>query len=295
MKVLVIGASGFIGSHVYSHALAAGHQVLGTRCAKQRNGLAPFDLARDRLADLAHGFLETSDRKVCVVCAAISQIDRCYREREVTRVVNVVGTCRLLDDLAAHGVKPVFLSTGSVYDGTVGYYDESPPWCPMNEYGRQKAAVEAHIRERVPAAAVLRLDKVVGDHPAEKHLFSEWHAALSAGRPLVCIRGQIFSPTLVDDVARTAVLAASLDLKGVYNVANPEFFSREELAAQFALAMGAKTEIVSKPQAEFQFAELRPLKSYLDATKLILATGMRFTSVREMFQRFQDHLRERGA
>lgn len=287
MRFLIIGASGFIGSHIFRYARSVGHDVVGTRCGSIRPELVRFDLLHERISDcVARGYFEASPPVFAVICAAISQIDRCCQEREVSTVVNVVNTIRLIEDLKSRGAKAVFISTGSVYDGTAGYYDESRPPCPMNEYGRHKAAVEAFIGENVPDALVLRLDKIVGDDPAEKHLFSEWRQLVAANRPIVCIQGQLFSPTLVDDVARAAILSCELGLNGIYNVANPEFFSREELAQQFVSALDRKAEIVSKPQTAFTFLEHRPLKSYLDATKFTARTGMRFTSMREVFRSF---------
>lgn len=104
--------------------------------------------------------------------------------------------------------------------------------------------------------------------------------------PITCIQGQVFSPTLVDDVAKAIVLSCELGLHGVYNMANTEFFSREELARQFVAALGGEAVVVAKPQEDFNFLDPRPLKSYLDSTRFLKATGMRFTSMREVFNAF---------
>jgi dTDP-4-dehydrorhamnose reductase len=287
MKFLVIGASGFIGRHILHRLVAAGHAALGTQTASKDPKLIEFDLLRDRIAPcLPADFVRNEARGFAVICAALSQIDRCLRERDVSYAINVTHTIQLIQDVKAMGLQPVFLSTGSVYDGSIGYYDEAPLHCPINEYGRHKAAVETFIRDHVPSAVVLRLDKVVGDDPRENHLFSEWYSALAQNQPLVCIEGQLFSPTLVDDIGRALELTCERGLLGVYNVANPEFFSRDELARQFVLALGKKREVACKPQSFFNFCDPRGLKSYLDSTKFITTTGFRFTSMREVMKNF---------
>lgn len=287
MKFLIIGASGFIGRHILRQAVAAGHQAVGTQSGSRQSSLITFDLLHQRIGDcLPSSFLKDDGPVFGVICAALSQIDRCLRERALSYAINVTNTTRLIEDFRKLGIKTVFMSTGSVYDGKVGYYNEEPSHCPINEYGRHKAAIETYIREQVPEAFVTRLDKVVGDDPRENHPFTEWHQAMTQGRPIVCIEGQLFAPTHVDDVAKAIVLGCERGLQGVYNVANPEFFTRDELARQFVLAMGQKTEVVCKSQNEFSFADPRGLKSYLDSTKFIKATGMRFTSMRETMQNF---------
>ena len=287
MRFLVIGASGFVGRHVLRHCQSAGHPVIGTQSAMKHPHLVKFDLQQDRIGDcLTRSFCDARGRAFAVICAGIHQVDRCVRERELSHYVNVINTIQLLWDLESLGIMPVFFSSGFVFDGSTGNYSEGSAPCPINEYGRQKVVVEKFMREKMPGALVLRLDKVIGDDPAEFHLFTEWRSAVAEQRPVVCIQGQVFSPTLASDVARAIILACERGLSGVYNVANPEFFSRADLAREFLRAMAAEVEVIELPQETLGFSDLRPLKTYLDPHKFSNATGMRFTPVREAVERF---------
>jgi dTDP-4-dehydrorhamnose reductase len=288
VKLLIVGASGFIGRQAIEFARISRTPAVGTRATSGDGDLVRFDLATDRIADcLPRDFLEDESPVCAAVFASICQLDRCRRERETSYLVNVTKTIGLLDDLARLGMKPVFISSSYVFDGETGYYSEESTPNPVNEYGRQKLEVEQYIAANLPGALVLRLDKIVGDNPHTQHLFSEWDRCLDEGRPITCIEGQVLSPTLAGDVARALLIAATtLDMSGLYHVANPEFFSREDLARQFALATGREAAIISKPLEEFPFDDPRPLKSYLDGSKFTLATGMRFTSMSETFARF---------
>ena len=287
MKFLIIGASGFVGRHALSYVSALGYEALGTRSRDEGDGLLRFDLLEHRIKDrMPPSWLETGEPVFGVIAAAITQIDRCLRERELSGRVNVDGTIRLVEDLAALGVKPVYLSSSFVYDGSVGYYPEDAPCSPVSVYGEQKAAVERHLREHRPEALILRLDKLVGDEPSERHLFAEWWRWMNEGHPITCIQDQVFAPTFVTDIAKAIVLGCGRGLSGVYHVANPEFFTRAELASQFVLAARGETSIVCRSQAALNFLDRRPLRSYLDSTKFVTATGMRFTSMREVFTAF---------
>lgn len=291
MRFLIVGASGFVGRHALAYVRSLGYAALGTQSRDGQPGLITFDLLRHRISHrIPPAFFENDEPVIGVICAAVTQIDRCAKEQETSYKVNVERTIQLIHDLTALGAKPIFLSSSFVYDGAVGYYGEDYPHSPVSAYGRHKSTVERYLQEHLPDVLVLRLDKIVGDDPSEHHLFSEWYHWVSEGRPITCIEDQVFSPTFVTDVAGAIVASCGEGLSGVYNVAGSEFFSRVELARQFVLALGRDADIVCKSQAALKFLDLRPLKSYLDSTKFVKATGMRFTSMREVFQVFRQHL-----
>ena len=292
MRFLVIGASGFVGWHVLTHVRALGYEALGTASSQTAGGLLPFDLTRDRIEErVPASWWGRGGLAIGVIASAVTQIDRCAQELQLARQVNVDGTIRLINDLVGCGVKPIYLSSSFVFDGSLGYYPDDFPHSPISEYGRHKSEVERYMRERVAEGLTLRLDKIVGDDPAERHLFSEWWGWITSGRPILCIDGQVISPTLVDDIARAVVRGCERGLRGVLNAANPEFFSREELARQFLAAVGREAEVVCQSQEALGFQDLRPLRSYLDSSQFVGATGMRWTPMRQVFTRFMERLR----
>jgi len=287
VKFVVVGASGFIGRCMLDHVRNEGFDAVGTRASAADENLLRFDLNSDRIADcLPAGFFVEGVPVYAAVFACVCQLDRCRRERETSYRINVRQTIQLLDDLAQLGAKPVFISSSYVHDGRTGYYTEESPPSPINEYGQHKLEVEQYIDKHLPQALVLRLDKIVGDEPTTSHLFTEWYRWIDEGRSITCIADQILSPTLSTDVARAVVAGCEQELNGLYNVANTEFIERAELARQFAAICGREAAIVSKPMDAFNFDDARPLKSYLDSSKFIRATGMRFTTMRETMEAF---------
>lgn len=290
MKFLIIGASGFIGRHVLNYIKSSGCEAIGTQSGSKYKDLKTFDLLKHRIKkQIEPSFFDTDEQIIGIICASISQIDRCFQDKKISYTVNVKNTIRLIQDMDALKIKPVFLSSSFVYDGTVGYYnEESHPLSPVSEYGRHKVEVENFIRSESSNTLIFRLDKIVGDDPLENHLLSECYRIVKKKQPIICIEGQLFSPTFVNDVAKAIVLSCQFKLSGVYNLANPEFFSRDELVRQFIVALGENAEIICKSQNDLNFLDMRPPKSYLDSTRFIKKTGMRFTSMREVFKNFID-------
>lgn len=289
MRFFIVGASGFIGSHVLNYFKEKDYEVIGTQNGSHKPGLVTFNLLEHQLEEkIDSKFFKTDEKVFGVICAALSQIDRCLTEKKISYKINVKHTIQLINDMKKINVSPVFLSTSCVYNGDLGYYNEESHHDPINEYGRQKEVVEQFLLNNVPDVLILRLDKIVSDDITGKHLFSDWRRKIQENQPIICFE-QLFSPTFVKDIAEAIIKGCQCNLSGAYNVANPEFFTRVELAKQFMAAAGKKTDIILKPQNEFNFADRRIKNSYLDSTKFRKETGIRFTSMREVFNSFIDH------
>ncbi|HVZ23112.1 MAG TPA: sugar nucleotide-binding protein [Vicinamibacterales bacterium] len=295
MRVLVIGASGFVGRHILRGARAAGHESIGTQSIDRGGELLPFDLARDRLSNrVPQRWLEAGPFWV-IIAGAIPQPERCRAERDLAFATNVSGTMQAIRDAVSLGAIPVFLSSSFVFDGKRGGYGDHDARAPISEYGRHKARVEEFIEQEVPTALTLRLDKMVSDDPTEHHLLSEWWGLGSAGVPIRCVADQDFSVTLVDDVARGVLCGCERHLSGTYNLASPQHFLRLDLAKTFLEMAGFSVPVFPVSQAELGFSELRSEKSWLDSSAFVRATELTFTNVHTVCASFLDRVRHHFA
>lgn len=290
MKLVVIGASGYIGEYCYYYLKSRGYTVLGTQFRSRSPEWVTFDLSYDTITSvIGKSFGAGNEKTFALIFAAFSQVERCFREKKESRLVNVDGTIRLLHDLVALGITPVYISTSAVYDGVTGDYNEENPPNPHTEYGQQKFAVEKFIRGNIPQALVFRLDKIVGDIPSERNFLSEWYNLLKREQPILCL-DNIISPTYIEDIARSIIISCEKNLEGIYHLANTEIFRREELARQFASTLGREGQIKLISEKELGFSEFRPPKTFLNSTKFIKATGFKFTPMQEVFARFKRNL-----
>jgi len=161
MKVLVTGASGFIGHHLIRHLLARGDRVRAAAGPDtppdRRSRLEGLDV---RAGDIREpGFCREAceDMDAVVHCAAVVGIT----DREQTiRSVNVDGTLRIVEAAAAAGASRVIhLSTATVVGSVEGPpVDSTAPLRPGNAYARSKADSEVRA---LAAAADLDLDLAV--------------------------------------------------------------------------------------------------------------------------------------
>lgn len=290
-RFLVVGASGFIGSHLLGLIRSRDYRVVGTQSAQRSPNLTKFRLGEDGILDcLDSSFMKTEDPLVAVHCATYGTLDRCRVDREASWRVNVQATQQAMRSLDGAGFRQVFLSTSFVFDGATGCYSEEDQCAPISDYGRQKLEMERWIQQNLVDCLVLRLDKVFGSDPKEAHLLSEWWRLALGGHPIVCIKGQFLSPTLVDDVARGILCACEHRLSGLYHLAGCEHFHRDDLARQFLKTVGKRVDVLEATHEELGLADRRPERSCLDSSKFNRETDFEYTSLKEAFRTFADLL-----
>lgn len=286
----MIGASGFIGREIYDYSKNEGYDTIGTQYSGSFKDLIRFDLTSQKIYKVIPNEFLKNDDIFAVICSAIPKIDKCKKDINKSYELNVLKTIKLIDDLTMLGIKFIFLSSEAIYDGEKGYYDESNLPNPINEYGRQKVEVENYINSNTSNNLIFRLSMIVGDQVKQGHLFYDWYKCINKHIPIECIKGQIFSPTYVKDIAKAVIYAFEKNLIGTYNVSNSEYFLRAELAKQFSIIMQKNINIISKDLQEFDFLDKRALKTYLNGFKFKTDTKIEFTSVKEIINKFHDNI-----
>ena len=189
MPVLIVGGTGYIGSHAVRGLVQAGHDVwVYDNLSQGHAESVPAErLIRGELADRAGLEAALRAHKIDAVMhfAAFASVPESVAEPAKYYQNNLVGTLTLLDAMRAAGVgKIVFSSTAAVYGvpEAVPIPEESPKQ-PINPYGFTKLAMEHALADYARAYglgyAVLRYfnacgaaeDATIGeDHTPESHL-----------------------------------------------------------------------------------------------------------------------------
>jgi GDP-4-dehydro-6-deoxy-D-mannose reductase len=155
VRLLVTGASGFVGGHLCDFLVQSGHEV----ATLSRDGVVDepvdvCDFAAVRSSVAAHrpqGIIHLAG--IAYVPEAEGDEDRAHR-------VNVDGTRNLLDAAADVGARVLFVSSGAVYGDGGG---SSPPFCersplaPRGVYARTKADAEAECIARNGRQPIVRV------------------------------------------------------------------------------------------------------------------------------------------
>ena len=163
MRVLVTGASGFVGGHACRELLERGHEVTAL---VRRPGSAPAgvsemrgDLGSSNSAALAEPVATAAPDCVIHLAAEIAS----QRSAKRIKAVNVDGTRRLVDACVAAGSpRFVFASTVVTGDAHGALLDERSELPVETAYGRSKQEGERLVRESGLPTAIVRPSHVYG-------------------------------------------------------------------------------------------------------------------------------------
>jgi nucleoside-diphosphate-sugar epimerase len=245
VRVLVTGASGFVGGALSPQLQEHGHEVfaLVRRPGSEPAGTQPLSGDLADAAALQAAVREAQPECVVHLAAEIAS----QRSEQKLQAVNVDGTRRLIDACLQADARPriVFCSTVVTGDPHGGVLTEDAPLPVETPYGRSKQEGERIVLESGLPAVVVRPSHVYGPGGWYAH---ELIARLrQPGRLAVIGSGQnVWDVVHVDDVAAALVLAAEQAPAGaIYHVADDEpvtFGSFMEQTAQ-ALGTGAPRHI----------------------------------------------------
>jgi nucleoside-diphosphate-sugar epimerase len=206
MRVLVTGASGFLGGAVSRLLLERGHEVfaLVRRPGSEPAGTTAVSGDLTDATRLTEALATARPDAVIHLAAEIAS----QRSEEKVREVNVEGTKRLVTAcLAAGRPRLVFTSTVVTGDAHGALLTEDAPLPVTTPYGRSKQEGERIVLESGLPAVVVRPSHVYG--PGGWYVADLVARLRQPGRFAVIGRGEnLWDVVHVDDVAAACVAAA---------------------------------------------------------------------------------------
>ncbi len=292
MKILVMGATGFVGSYLMERAIAEGHEVLGT---SYNPTIEPRDWAafQDRVVrcdiryrEQTSQVIESFRPDVVYLLSAQSYPALSWTAPAETLDTNVVGTTNVFESIRAAGIDPVVVvACSSAQYGEVAAEDipvkESHPLRPLHPYGISKVATEmlalqywANWRIRSVCARIFNTTgaRKSGDVCAD---LTQRVARIEAGQiaPVLKVGNQDTWRAITDvrDLATALELLAAKGEPGeVYNISGARTYQIRDIVER---VVGAARVPVS---VETDQALLRPSDEKVifgDSSRLVERTG----------------------
>jgi len=268
MKLLVTGASGFLGWNICNHA-QKDFEIFGTVFSNplEINGVNIISLDLTNFKDLKRIFKEVGPDGV-IHTAAESRPAFCQTSPAESNKINVKATINLAGLCADREIPFVFTSTDLVFDGHNAPYRESDPVSPINIYGEQKVIAEENVMDRYSASAVCRMPMMFGlSSPAYPTFFQQTVRALKEGRELTLFTDEFRTPISGYTAARGLLLALK-KVQGILHLGSRERISRYDFGRLIAELMGCTMEkIIACKQNDVQLNVPRAADLTLDSTR----------------------------
>lgn len=269
-RLLVTGASGFLGGHLCDRAISLRSpqwQVTGTYWRGAVVSIPGMDwvaldltnlsMLKDRLAEL--------NPDAIVHLAALSQPNACQTQPELSYQINVLASWAIAEFCAQRQIPLVFTSSEQVFDGLNPPYCETDRPSPINLYGEHKLAAEQGIAERYGLAAIARMPLMYGFRPGSVSFVQPFLERLRTGVVLEVFVDEVRMPVYGDDAADGLLMLLDREFSGLIHLGGPEALSRYDMAQQLVAVFNIpNAQVQPCSQADVVMAAARPLNLMMD-------------------------------
>ena len=276
-KILVLGGNSLVGRHLC--AALGPERVVATWHRHPLDGGIQFDARTQGLDEI----VDVPDRfSHAVILFAIPNPDACMRDPEGSQRLNVDRTVSLLEQLHKHNISAVFASSEYVNGDDRGDYTEEDPVSPLTLYGRQKSAIESHLRKTYENALIVRLGRVVGTERGDGTLLTAWAEELTQNCAIRCAEDQFFSPVSLATVSEAICRLVEQNHCGLFNVCGRDGLSRfamlQQLIRVWRTRFNYGGELTRCSIDDFPTSEPRHHNTTMLPDKLIATTGLTIPS-----------------
>lgn len=274
IRIAVTGTNGQVARSLVERAAATDFAVTCiSRPALDLSALDGVDLA---------AALGAPD--VLVSAAAYTDVNRAESEPDLADLINARAPGLLAEFASTRGIPFVHLSTDYVFDGTKPTpYTERDPVCPINAYGRSKAAGERAVAARHPQHVILRTSWIYS--PFNRNFVRTMLDLARKQNEVRVVADQIGHPTAAADIAdgiltvvQNLVTGRGDERYGTFHLAADGTASWAEFAAAVFAASaeqgGPSARVVPIASAEYQTPARRPANSRLDCTTIKRVHGV---------------------
>lgn len=286
-KVLIIGASGFLGNKL-REVFSKEFQVYGTYYSNPIKDLIQLDI-RDEVK--VNGLIEEINPDIILLTAAITNVDLCEKDRDLAEAVNHKGVETIVK--YSKNRKLIYYSTDSVFDGEKGDYKEEDIPSPLNHYSKTKLLGEETVKT-IKNHLILRTCMLYSDQ-AESPKFINWLIrSLREDKKVNVAVDLAATPTLIDDLAQATLALVKSDKEGIYHASGATALSCYEMAMKIVDVFKYDKSLIFQCKNEDLKREARrPKNSSLNISKLE-KEGILMSGFEQGMRKIKESLKKSG-
>lgn len=269
-RILITGASGFVGRHLVAHLAKGEHELtLLDREPVAVPGVRIWNA--DILADL-QAFQTTRFDAIVHLAALIPHQETA---EEMVYRVNVEGTRNILQSFAREGTQVVFFSTGLVYGPDCDSATEDSSLVPQGVYERSKLIAERVVQNHTESvrgiATILRPSVLYGEGASAKMFLVSMLHALCQGHEFPMTAGEQWRDFLhVRDAVKAIALVLETQSGGVFNLSSGVPVTIAEVA-EYVGRLTGRANLIQRGKIPYRNGEA--FRYSLNSDKLQKACG----------------------
>lgn len=280
--VLVIGGSGFVGSHVTAK-LREQYRVYATYRSHPitMEGVTYLPMAlEDR--PWTKKLIRWIEPHVIVYCAGKNDRRWVDANPDEADLVHASGVSTVAEACGILQSKIIYISNSYTFEGKRGNYHETDTALPFTDFGKLKVSGENYLRSKSLNWLVIRSSPVYGRSvPSHPSFLDMLRMKFDRAQPVELSDRETHSYAPVEGLTELVALAVESTLKNkIIHYSGLTKVSAFEFAQQFAKTFGYPENLVSTPQEDEAEIEDYSLNcshaiELLKITPLLLAEGLK--------------------
>jgi dTDP-4-dehydrorhamnose reductase len=286
MKFLITGSAGLIGSQVVKDLIKENHTVYSCYHNEKPIHGIPIQMDLNDKEKIIKNLTTLKPDKI-IHLAAITNVDLCETEKELSTKINTESTEILAKEAAKQKIFFVYVSTDYVFDGVEGMRKENDSVNPLQFYGKTKLGGEKKLNELASNWCIVRTSTPFGIHNKKKS-FPLWvKENLELKKEIKVLTDQFTSPTYVPNLSKMLIELSLREITGIINLGGLTRISRFQLAVLVADMLNLdKKLLISTKTDEMDWRAKRPKDSSLDvsfATEILNEKPQKIEQSLELF------------
>jgi dTDP-4-dehydrorhamnose reductase len=281
-RIMVVGASGFLGSRIYT-AYSSKSSLLGSFNRNSLPNLTQLDASNmTRVSEIFNQF----HPQVVINASGFTNVDSCEKWPEIAWQQNVQSASNLAIACFNYGAKFIQISTDHFDSPVTGLRGENCSPLAVNYYSYTKLMAEKIILNRAPDSLIIRTN-FFGIGKREYPSFLNWIVdGLLESKTINAVTDVFFTPVGVGVLLDLLLDLISADTKGIVNISSKESVSKFSFIQTVARVLNIEDpHLVPVRINEIGLKALRPLQMSLANDKVCDLLNIQIPNMTSMIER----------
>ena len=223
-KILIVGASGFIGNSLFKKLIKkSNYKLKGTSLNHQNDLFEKLDINNLKQTKI---LLNKFKPEIIIWCAGNKNLSETEKSLKDTINVNFESIKGIKDYLNQfRSTHFIFLSSDYIFDGVKGNFKVNDKANPKTFYGISKLMAEEYIKKNFPLFSIVRTSAVIG----KGSVFFDWLNNCVLNKKKTSLYANIFTPTPLDFLIRQIEYLFEKKISGTYNICGNKTLSRFDI------------------------------------------------------------------
>lgn len=279
MKILITGASGYVGTGLMRYLSREGNELIPTGLDAD-GGLSPVNCLDLTDFSATNLYIRKMKPDVILHLAGNKDVFMCESDKALSRRVNYEASKNIVEECARHKIRLIYLSTDYVFGQGKAPFNELSLPAPQTQYGKDKLATENFIKEKLTDYAITRTAGIFGLKNDFVEAVTKQVKMKNKFKAYANLKN---SPTFIKDLALMLNMVIGERRTGIFHCAGSESVSRYDFALKITKAFQLEEALIVPEDIDLSH-DLRPPDLSMDSSWTYKTLGYHPKGIEKILQ-----------